>query len=52
MGDSALAVRIEEGKNFPKDAFSTFRVAALFDDEPRSTVRRRRAARASLAGCS
>ncbi len=35
----ALAVRVEEGRHFPRDAGAAFRVAATFDDEPRSTVR-------------
>jgi hypothetical protein len=36
----ALAVRVEEGRHFPRDAGAAFRVAAVFDDESASTVRR------------
>jgi hypothetical protein len=35
----ALAVRVEDGRNFPRDAGAVFRVAGTFDDEPRTTVR-------------
>ena len=37
MGDYALAVRVEEGRHFPRDEATVFRVAAVFDDEPQST---------------
>ena len=37
MGDYALAVRVEEGRHFPRDEATVFRVAAAFDDEPQST---------------
>ena len=36
----ALAVRVEEGRHFPRDGGAAFRVAATFDDEPRTSVRR------------
>jgi hypothetical protein len=35
----ALAVRVEEGRHFPRDAGAVFRVAAAFDDEQQSTAR-------------
>jgi hypothetical protein len=46
----ALAVRVEEGRHFPRDAGAAFRVAATFDDEPRSTVRRQRSSVCRHAG--
>ena len=35
----ALAVRVEDGRAFPRDGGAAFRVVATFDDEPRTTVR-------------
>ena len=35
----ALAVRVEEGRHFPRDGGAAFRVAATFDDESRTSVR-------------
>jgi hypothetical protein len=46
----ALAVRVEDGRAFPRDGGAAFRVVATFDEEPRTTVRRDayRAARCAL----
>ena len=35
----ALAVRVEDGRAFPRDGGAAFRIVATFDDEPRTTVR-------------
>ena len=35
----ALAVRVEDGRAFPRDGGAAFRVVATFDEEPRTTVR-------------
>ena len=47
----ALAVRVEDGRAFPRDGGAAFRVVATFDEEPRTTVRRDayRAARCASA---
>ena len=44
----ALAVRVEDGRAFPRDGGAAFRVVATFDDEPRTTVR----AAQPLAACA